>query len=87
MLWPHGICAATCCTNAESGHAAAKARMYSRFRAERPVIAGKAFNRSRERRSTTFAPQPCCYWRSRISVPMVQYRRTSSLFAATAARV
>ena len=41
QLWDHGICAAACCTISRSGHAAPKARMYLRFRGDRPFMSGK----------------------------------------------
>lgn len=69
---PQGNWATSCCTIAGSGHASANARMYLRFRAERPFMPGKAAPRSLASRSMTFAPQPAVDCRSRISCPIRQ---------------
>ncbi len=45
-VWNKGICAASCCTIAHSGHIVAKARMYLKLRGENPFISGKAALRS-----------------------------------------
>src|SRR5213592_653622 len=51
MWWYQGNCASVACTIVSSGHASAKARMYLRFRPEKPVMLGKARPRSRAMRS------------------------------------
>lgn len=58
-LCPQGNRATACCTNASSGQASAKARIYFRLRGEKPFMSGKAARRSFARRSMTFVPQPC----------------------------
>ena len=80
-------CATGGCTITISGQASAKARMYFRFRGEKPCCPGNAFWRSWERRSMTFAPHPSACWRSRIIRPRSQYSASNSLFAASPARI
>ena len=63
MLWPQGICATTCCTTSRSGQAAAKARMYFRFRGENPRMSGNAPLKSCASRSMVPAPHPSRDWR------------------------
>ena len=60
--------------------------MYLRFEREKPFIAGKAARRSADawsRIPSPHAPEAC---RSMTSRPMLQYRRKSSWFTASAAR-
>lgn len=61
-----------CCTIARSGQPSANARMYLRFREERPDMSGNASRRSAESRSMTLAPQPSWACRCRIVWPMSQ---------------
>src|SRR5579859_7423206 len=57
VLCDQVICADTVCTNCSSGYASANARIYFRFRGEKPRICGKSACRSWESLSITLAPQ------------------------------
>jgi hypothetical protein len=84
-LWPHWICATSCCTIVRSGHASAKARIYLMLRPENPAISGNARRKSAESRSITREPQPsrcCCV---NIACPISQYNATSCALTARAA--
>ena len=58
MLWPQGNRPTSRWTIPGSGHAAAKARMYSRLVRDSPVISGNSARRSDENRWITLVPHP-----------------------------
>jgi len=69
-----------------AGQAAANARMYCRFVADNPVMVANSRRRSAASWRITPDPHGWDCWRSRISLPIRQFIRTSSLLATRAAR-
>ena len=72
VLCDQVICADTVCTNCSSGYISANARMYLRFREEKPRIWGNSACKSWDSLSITLAPHPSHSWRSRILRPICQ---------------